>query len=230
MCGRYAIFAAPHRLIELFGSESAVNGGANFPARFNAAPLQEMPIIVKNRQATRIGLARWGLLPPWAAADDKGVCAKMINARSETVAEKPAFREGWARGRRCLIPANGFFEWTGAGAANQAYYLHHKTDDVIAFAGLWAKKDDLVTFTVLTKEADSGIAAVHHRMPVIFTPASARAWLAADEPAASAMIRRVSGRDMIFHPVGRGVGRVAHDHEGLLREVPIPASPSALLL
>lgn len=89
MCGRYAIFAAPHRLIELFGSEISINGGPNFPARYNAAPLQDLPIVVKGR----IGLARWGLLPPWVDGDDKGLCAKMINARSETVSEKPAFRD-----------------------------------------------------------------------------------------------------------------------------------------
>ncbi len=222
MCGRYAIFAAPHRLIELFGSEVI----PNFPARFNAAPLQDMPIIVKNR----IGSARWGLLPPWGIADDKGLCAKMINARSETVAEKPAFRDSWAKGRRCLVPANGFFEWKGAGDAKQAYYLHHKTNDVIAFAGLWAKKDDLVTFTVLTKEVDADIADVHHRMPVMFTPDQARDWFAADEKDAVAMIKGASGRDMAFYPVGRDVGKVANDHEDLLKEVAIPASPSALLL
>ena len=222
MCGRYAIFAAPHRLIELFGSEVI----SNFPARFNAAPLQDMPIIVKNR----MGWGRWGLLPPWAAADDKGLCAKMINARSETVAEKPAFREAWARARRCLIPASGFFEWKGEGDAKQAYYLHHKTDDVIAFAGLWAKKDDLVTFTVLTKDADAAIADVHHRMPVMFTPGRAQEWFAADQAGAAAMIRAASGRDMVFHPVGRDVGKVANDHQGLLDEVPLMATPSALLL
>lgn len=226
MCGRYAIFAAPHRLIELFGSEIILN----FPARFNAAPLQEMPIIVKNRLTTRMGFGRWGLLPPWAAADDKGLCAKMINARCETVAEKPAFREAWARGRRCLVPANGFFEWKGEGDAKQAYYLQHKTEDVIAFAGLWAKNDDLVTFTVLTKDADAHIADIHHRMPVMFTPEQGRAWLAMEEGNAFAMIKAASGRDMTFHPVGRAVGKVANDHEGLLHPVPIPASQSALLL
>lgn len=222
MCGRYAIFAAPHRLIELFGSEII----PNFPARFNAAPLQEMPVVVRNR----MGLARWGLLPPWAEADDRGLCARMVNARSETVSEKPAFREAWAKGRRCLIPASGFYEWKGAGEAKQAYYLHHKTDDVIAFAGLWAKKDDLVTFTVLTKDADGEIAGIHHRMPVMLAPAQAQGWFAADERGAFDMIRRASGRDMAFRPVGRDVGKVANDHEGLLREVPIPASPSALLV
>ena len=222
MCGRYAIFAAPHRLIELFGADII----SNFPARFNAAPLQEMPIIVKNR----MGFGRWGLLPSWAAADDRGLCAKMINARCETVSEKPAFREAWSRGRRCLIPANGFYEWTGEGDAKQAYYLHHKTSDVIAFAGFWAKKDDLVTFTVLTKDADAAIADIHHRMPVMFTPDQARDWFAADERDAVAMIKAASGRDMAFYPVGRDVGKVANDHDGLLKEVAIPASPSALLL
>jgi putative SOS response-associated peptidase YedK len=222
MCGRYAIYAAPHRLIELFGAEII----PNFPARYNAAPLQDLPIIVKNR----IGLARWGLLPPWVERDDKGLCAKMINARSETVSEKPAFREGWERGRRCLIPANGFYEWKGAGDAKQAYYLHHKTADVICFAGLWAKKDDLVTFTVLTKDADAAIADIHHRMPVIFTSEQAKDWFAADERGAFDMIRQAAGRDMVFRPVGRDVGKVANDHEGLMAETLTNSSQTALLV
>lgn len=226
MCGRYAIFAAPHRLIELFGSEISINGGPNFPARYNAAPLQDLPIVVKGR----IGLARWGLLPPWVDGDDKGLCAKMINARSETVSEKPAFRDSWARGRRCLIPANGFYEWKGEGDDKQAYYISHKTDDVVAFAGLWAKKDDLLTFTVLTKDADVAIADIHHRMPVMLTPGQAQDWFAADERGAFDLIRQASGRDMTFRPVGRDVGKVANDHPGLLSEVVKPAMPERLLI
>lgn len=222
MCGRYAIFAAPHRLIELFGSETI----PNFPAKYNAAPLQDHPVIVKNR----IGFARWGLLPPWVEEDDKGLCAKMINARSETVSEKPAFRDSWAKGRRCLVPANGFYEWKGEGDQKQAYYLHHKTDDVIAFAGLWSKRDDLVTFTVLTKDADAAIADIHHRMPVMLAPDQAQDWFAADERKAFDMIKQASGRDMAFRPVGRDVGKVANDHAGLLKEAVIAASPSALLI
>ena len=222
MCGRYAIFAAPHRLIELFGSDII----PNFPARYNAAPLQDHPLIVKNR----MGLGRWGLLPPWAEADDKGLCAKMINARSETVSEKPAFRDSWAKGRRCLVPANGFYEWKGEGDAKQAYYLHHSAGDVIAFAGLWAKKDDLVTFTVLTKEADGSIADIHHRMPVMFTPDQAQSWFAADERGAHDMIKRASGCDIVFRPVGRDVGKVANDHAGLIEEAAMNASQRQLLI
>lgn len=221
MCGRYAIFAAPHRLIELFGSETI----PNFPARYNAAPLQDLPIIVKNH----MGLARWGLLPPWAKEDDKGLCAKMINARSETVAEKPAFRESWARGRRCLVPVNGFYEWQGTGDSKQAYYIHHAADDVVALAGLWAKKDDRLTFTILTKEATGPIAAIHHRMPVIFTPAQAQAWFAADAEAAFSMISQAQAQDMQARAVGKAVGKVANDDASLLMEVPRTASPSRLL-
>lgn len=221
MCGRYAIFAAPHRLIELFGSETV----SDFPARYNAAPLQDLPIIVKNR----IGLARWGLLPPWATEDDKGLCAKMINARSETVAEKPAFRESWERGRRCLVPVNGFYEWQGDSGRKQAYFVHHAAAAVVALAGLWAKKDDLLTFTILTKDADGPMASIHCRMPVIFAPAQAQAWFSADKTAAGAMIRQAHGRDMLVRPVGSAVGKTANDDESLLQDVPRTANPSRLL-
>lgn len=226
MCGRYAFFAAPHRLIDIFGAIRAIN----FPARYNAAPIQDMPILVKNH----IGMARWGLLPPWADADDRGLCAKMINARSETVAEKPAFSAAWAKGRRCLIPANGFFEWQGAENerpdTKQPYYIHHKSEELVGFAGLWAKKDDLVTFTLLTKQADGAIADIHHRMPVILTPSQASSWFAADLAGAQKMIAAASGVDMAYRPVGRDVGKVANDHPDLLAEVAPAPRPVGLLL
>lgn len=221
MCGRYAIFAAPHRLVDLFGLTRI----PNFPARYNAAPLQDLPIIIRGHA----GMARWGLLPPWATQDDKGLCAKTINARSETVSEKPAFQESWQKKRRCLVPVNGFYEWQGEGEEKQAYYLSHKTDDVFVFAGLWSKKDDLLTFTVLTKDADSAIAAIHHRMPVILRPAQAAEWFDADESQAQAMIEHATGAMMNYRPVSAAVGKVANDAPELMEEVPMIARQATLL-
>lgn len=215
MCGRYVLYIAPHKLKDLFGTENL----PNFPPSYNAAPLQEHPIVIKNR----IGMARWGFVPSWAKQDDKGMAAKMINARSETVAEKASFRESWERGRRCLIPANGFYEWKKdeASGINQPYYIQLPEQQPMAFAGLWAKNGDLVTYTILTKPADGMIAGLHHRMPVTITPDQAAQWFAADADGARVMIGAASGQDFSFYAVGSDVGRVANDSEDLI--VPLRA-------
>lgn len=214
MCGRYAIYTAPHKLADLFGLSHVIDCAP----RYNAAPLQDLPIIIQGR----MGMARWGLLPPWAVADDRLLCAKMINARSETVAEKPAFRESWARRRRCLIPADGFYEWVTDEAARvrQPFYIHKAGGVPLAMAGLWTKTADIVTFTILTRDADGPAAQLHHRLPVLIDPARAADWFAADEGGAQAMIAAAHGRDLAFHPVGKAVGTVAHDGPELITAYP----------
>ena len=167
-----------------------------------------------------MGLAHWGLLPPWTQTDDKASCAKMINARSETVAEKPAFRQAWESGRRCLIPASGFFEWKTDEKAgvNQPYYIADANESCLAFAGLWNKTGNLVTFTILTKDADGPIVTLHHRMPVILKPGQAAAWFAATPDDAMHMIKAASGAGLFYHPVGSAVGKVANDDPSLLEK------------
>lgn len=212
MCGRFAFFLPPSELQRLFGCVNLVN----FPSRYNAAPMQDHAVIIRNR----MGLARWGLLPPWAEGDegkdDRALAAKMINARSETAAEKPAFRQSWHHARRCLVPANGFYEWYGSGAQTTPYYIHRKGGGLMAMAGLWAKTGNLVTFTVLTREADEKIRPMHDRMPVIFDPAQAAAWFAADAAGARRMIVENTVRDLAFYTVSRAVGKVANDSPGLI--------------
>ena len=213
MCGRYAIYTAPHKLADMFG----LIGLPNLAPRYNAAPLQELPVIIHNK----IGFARWGLLPPWARADDRGLCAKMINARSETAAEKPAFAGSWQRRRRCLVPADGFYEWT---ADRQPYFIRLMDGTCMAFAGLWAKTAGILTFTILTKDADGPAAALHHRMPVMIDAARAADWFAADDAGARAMIAGAHGRDLAYHAVGRAVGKVANDDESLIAPQAVAAS------
>lgn len=212
MCGRYAIYAAPHKLKDMFGLDTT----PNLPPRYNAAPMQDLPVIVKGH----IGMARWGLLPPWAKEDDAGLCSKMINARSETVAEKASFRESWARGRRCLIPANGFYEWKKSqdGKIKQPYFIFNPDAEIVAFAGLWAKTHDVLSFTILTKDADGPVADIHHRTPVMFDAAQASGWFAANHNDAMAMVRAATSKHMAFHPVAKAVGKVANDDESLIAE------------
>ncbi len=219
MCGRYAVFAPPHKLKDLFGTGNLVD----FTPRYNAAPLQTVPAIIRDR----MGLARWGLLPPWAAPDDRTLAAKMINARSETAMVKPAFREAWMR-RRCLIPASGFYEWKEEAGGKQPYYIRHPAHDVLAFAGLWAKTGDIVTFTILTKDADNPVAGLHHRTPVILYPGQAAEWFAADEAEALRLIAAARSDELDFYPVGKAVNDVRNDSENMI--VPGEGAPPALAL
>jgi putative SOS response-associated peptidase YedK len=192
MCGRYAFFAPPHKLKDLFGTENIMQ----IPPRYNAAPGQDLPVIVHNRA----GLARWGF-------------GEMINARSETVSEKPLFRDSWARRRRCLIPADGFYEWKD----KQPYFIRRKDGGLFGMAGIWTKEKDVVKFVILTKAADGKIRDLHERMPVMLRPDQAASWFAGDDAQAKKLISDATGNDLVFHAVDKGVGRVANDDESLIR-------------
>lgn len=214
MCGRYAFFLEPSELKKRFGVENLLN----FPARYNCAPMQDLPIIVKNR----MGMARWGLLPPWLSDDDKSIACKMTNARSETIHEKPTFRPSWEKSRRCIIPANGFYEWKKSqdGKTKQPYILKLKSDEILSFAGLWHKTGNLVTFTILTKEADKNIANIHHRMPVFVKTNEINDWFYGNVNKAVDIINNANSDEIHFHPVGDAVGNVRNDTAELLELAP----------
>jgi putative SOS response-associated peptidase YedK len=172
VCGRYFLRLSPERLQQIFGTENA----RQFTPSDNITPLQKSPLIVQRR----MGLARWGLLPDYAQSDDKALCAKLKNARSETITEKQSFAAAWRKGRRCLIPASGFFEWPEEKIkGHPPFKIYIPDEDAIAFAGLWAKRDDLVTFTILTRAASAGLSDIHSRMPVAFRAQQAQRWFEA---------------------------------------------------
>lgn len=180
MCGRYFLLVSPERVQQVFGTENCID----FVARTDIAPLQTVPLIVRRR----IGLARWGLLPSFAQGDDQGLCAKLKNARAETITEKPAFSDLWQKSRRCVVPASGFIEWPEKKVKGHPGFTVTAQEGIIAFAGLWAKHGDLITFTILTCQASPDLALIHSRMPVAFTPQKARDWLDADAQAARVML------------------------------------------
>ena len=222
MCGRFVLFLPPEQLKERLGLENLLN----IPPRYNCGPMQNLPIVVKNR----MGTARWGFRPEWSKADDPSMAAKMINARSETVAEKASFKDSWAKGRRCLVPANGFYEWSKDAntGVNQPYYIRHHENDMLYFGGLWSKVDGQVTFTILTKAADDNLSPLHHRSPVMVDEAGAKDWFNGDINAARTLIDQSTTYDLRFHKVGLEVGKVANDHEGLIEEL-TPQKESLLL-
>lgn len=216
MCGRYAFYLPPSELKKKLGLDNLLN----IPPRYNCGPIQELPIVIKNR----MGYGRWGFRPEWSKSDDSAMAAKMINARSETVSEKPAFKNSWLQSRRCLVPANGFYEWakderTGT---KQPYYIQNENAPMLLFAGLWSKVDEQVSFTILTKQADENLDHLHHRSPVIVELGQASQWFEGDAQAVHDIIKRSTTQRLRFHPVSPDVGKVANDHEGLIAEIEIP--------
>lgn len=179
MCGRYTLAAEIRALQKRFRFE--IEGPFEFKPRFNIAPTQDLPVLVlegpENRRVAR--LYRWGLIPHWAS--DASIGHKLINARSETAAEKPAFR-GAFRGRRCLVPADGFYEWKTVDKRKLPMRVRLKGGEPFAFAGLWdgwtaPDGKELRTFTILTTGANKALAALHDRMPVILRPEDEDLWL-----------------------------------------------------
>ena len=187
MCGRYSLHSNPEVVALLFGLSEV----PAYQPRYNIAPTAQVLIIRRNEAA----MVRWGLVPRWAK--DPSMGARMNNARAETVAEKASFREAY-RQRRCLIPANGFYEWKLENGLKQPYYVYPSGGALFAFAGLWEQWNELQTCAIITTEANEKMAPVHDRMPVIVSPAEYSAWLAGGEgllqpcPSAAIDIRRVS--------------------------------------
>ncbi len=176
MCGRFSLFAPNSRLEERFHVINWDEFG--WSERYNIAPSQAVLAIVKGKRGNRAGLLRWGLVPFWAK--DAKIGYKMINARAETVNEKPSFRR-LLRRRRCLIPADGFYEWKREETVKQPYRFQLKTKEPFAFAGLWDRWENngetIQTCTIITTEANSLVGEVHPRMPVILTKESEQIWL-----------------------------------------------------
>ncbi len=176
MCSRYNLTSPPEAVRAYFGYADT----PNFPARYNIAPTQPIPVVCLDRQgARRFRLMRWGLLPPFVK--DPKRFPTLINARSEEVLEKPSFRNA-ARRRRCLIPADGFYEWTGPKGKRRPFLLSPREPRLVAFAGLyecWTDPDggEVDTVTILTCAANRTVAALHDRMPVVLEPEHFEAWL-----------------------------------------------------
>jgi len=176
MCGRYALTLPPDAMRRLFDYPEQ----PNFPPRWNIAPTQPVPIIRRHSDTRpHVAVVRWGLVPQWA----REVSGKpLINARGETVAEKPAFRAAFQR-RRCLIPADGFYEWkTTTTGLKQPYLIRRRDRGMMAFAGIWerwhaADGSQLESCCIVTTQANAPLSAVHHRMPVILHEAGWDTWM-----------------------------------------------------
>jgi putative SOS response-associated peptidase YedK len=174
MCGRYTLKVDVKTIAEVFGVEPTME----IPARYNIAPTQEVVTILQNGSA-HLAQLRWGLIPSWAK--DETIGSRMINARAETLAEKPSFK-GLLRSKRCLVIADGFYEWKKEGGSKTPMYITMKSGEPFAFAGLWDiwKNPDgeaIRSCTIITTEPNDVVAPIHNRMPAILTPEGREIWL-----------------------------------------------------
>ena len=177
MCGRFTLTCSSKQVAEQFELDET----PTLLPRYNIAPTQESPVVrvLEGSNRRELHLLRWGLIPHWSR--DRRIGNRMINARSETVEEKPAFRNPF-RTRRCLIPCSGFFEWNQTGSRKQPYYIRRHDGLPLAFAGLWDRWQDhedgtIETFTILTTEPNELMRPLHNRMPVILRPSDYALWL-----------------------------------------------------
>ena len=210
MCGRYTLATPVGRLAEEFAFDSS---SKDFRTSYNVAPTQQVPAVLAEGGARRLEMLRWGLVPSWA--DDPGIGARMINARSETAPEKPSFRSAFRR-RRCLIPADGFYEWKRENGGKQPYYFHMREGRPFAFAGLWEnwnKDGEIRSCTILTTTANDVVEEVHERMPVILPRDHYDAWLdpEAEGEEVAGLLVPYPGDDLEAYPVSRFVNSPGND-------------------
>ncbi|MCR2804932.1 SOS response-associated peptidase [Paenibacillus soyae] len=222
MCGRYTVTVTLEELMVRY-----MIGETNVPfhrPKYNVAPGQQVLAVISDGSGkNRLGELKWGLVPPWA--DDPKVGYMMINARSETAAEKPAFK-GPLQRKRCILPADGFYEWKAlqGGKGKQPMRFTLKTKSVFSLAGLyetWVSPsgEKLSTCTVLTTKPNEIVAPVHDRMPVILRPEHEAAWLSRENRSIQAlmsMLEPLPAEEMEAYPVSAAVGNVRNDDESLI--------------
>jgi putative SOS response-associated peptidase YedK len=225
MCGRFQASSSPAELARCFKTTGPL---PNVQQRYNAAPGQHLPIVLCGPETgkRRLVTLRWGLIPSWAG--DVKVAYSMFNAMAETVATKPAFRDAF-KSRRCLVPADAFYEWKKLDAeTKQPYRFIIRDGSPMAFAGLWeqwngpANGETVRTFTIITGEPNALCAPIHNRMPVILDPADFAAWLG-EVPASSAelqaLLQSYPAERMEAYAIGPEIGNVRNDNAGLIQQL-----------
>lgn len=219
MCGRFALFSHMRQLIEEFGIADADGAGA--VERYNVAPSQRVLAVVSDGKANHLREFRWGLIPHWAKGDRPRY---MINARAETVAEKPTFRTA-LRERRCLVMADGFYEWRRSGGTRTPMYIHDVTGRPWGLAGIyetWTSPggEEVTTCAIITVPANEVMSQVHERMPAIIPPGDRDTWLdpgVRDADVLLPLLRPYGSGEMVVVPVGDRVNSAANQGPDLIR-------------
>ncbi len=220
MCGRFTQQRPASELAEIFGAEPLVDDPGD---RFNVAPTDEAAVVVEREDRRAVTAYRWGLIPHWAK--DAKVGSRMFNARAETIATSPAFRDPFAR-KRCLVPVDSFYEWKRDGSIRQPFLIARRDGRPLALAGLWSgwrdPETDTVrrTFTIITTTPNRALADVHDRMPVVIPDSAWDRWLAttpADPGELIGLLVPNDDVDLEIYPVSRAVNNVRNDGPDLIR-------------
>jgi putative SOS response-associated peptidase YedK len=219
MCGRYTLRTPVDTLAERFEIDDAPSSIA---ASYNVAPTQGVATVLVEDGKRKLEMLQWGLIPSWA--DDPSVGNKMINARAETVAEKPSFRKAF-RNHRCLVLADGFYEWQKGANGKQPYYIRMEDDSPFGFAGLWESWHngrEIRSATIITTDANDVVAPIHNRMPVILHPEDYELWLDPDfdekEPL-TALLKPYPAEVMEAYPVSRSVNSPSNNEPSIIESV-----------
>ncbi len=225
MCGRFA-FTDIDAIFSLY--RVIISEDMEIAPRYNIAPSQHTPVIYHNKENGRVlEMMKWGLVPSWAKDPKTG--SRMINARAETLDQKPSFRHSF-KSRRCLVPATGFYEWKKTGKNRVPHYIRLKKRDTFSFAGLYdiwrgGEWNEIKTFTIITTEPNSILKPIHDRMPVILREEWEEPWLAEDLPPGPdsdelmAMLKPYPYDDMIAHVVSNEVNNPTNDNPELIKSV-----------
>jgi putative SOS response-associated peptidase YedK len=226
MCGRFVITSPPAALRQIFGYIEQ----PNFPPRHNIAPTQPIPVVIVENGVSHFRLMRWGLLPAWV--EDPRKFALLINARAETVLDRPAFKNAMRR-RRCLIPADGYYEWQASERRKRPHFIHRRDGRPIGLAGLaetWIgpNGEELDTVAIVTAPASAELAVLHPRVPVTIAPEDFDCWLdcrAHGAETAMALLTPPGEGEFVWHEVSTRVNRTANDDAQLI--LPITAEEMA---
>lgn len=240
MCGRFTVTAEAGAIGEAFGAGTEPLRDLRLP-RFNVAPTDDVPVVIAAPEGRRAGPMRWGLVPHWAESPKVG--ARMINARSESVATRRAYRESFLA-RRCLVPADGFYEWEARSTGKQPYWIHLPGRALFAMAGIWAlwgpagggasagragsargarppRDNRLATFSILTRAAPTAISWLHDRVPMILPEHAWDDWLARGTTPTTlqGILSENATPELHWHPVSRAVNRAGYDDPGCVERV-----------
>ncbi|MCA0200645.1 MAG: SOS response-associated peptidase [Proteobacteria bacterium] len=222
MCGRYKLVAPTGRVFDEF---ELVGTRLNLQPRYNMAPTQEAPVVRRMPSGRQISLIRWGLIPGWSAPQRPGVPVGtgQINARAETVAEKPTFRDAMKQ-RRCLVVADGFYEWRQDGREKRPMLFEKADGGLMAFAGLWERWEGLESFAIICTNANTLVGTIHDRMPVILAKDHWDAWLDTDRNSVASVLPLLTSYPadtMTMRPVSPRLNKTsAEDDASLLTPEP----------
>ena len=227
MCGRYALYSSVEQLRKHFPIDQVES---EISPNYNVAPTQEVPAIIHSEESNVLTKLHWGLVPFWAK--DAKIGSKMINARLETVATKPAFRDAFKK-RRCLIPADGFYEWYGAKGQKQPVYITLPDRKPLVFAGLWEAWNDKAdpgtvyrSCTIITRESAGDLRKIHNRMPVALAPEVYDAWMEPGKDGVESLLDILSWgavTEFTFYPVSKQVNTVRNNDPGNIEAVEVGA-------